>query len=44
MAQSVKSARRELRSVLRERRGATPEEQQRIADILKRAIDEIRSK
>jgi DNA-binding PadR family transcriptional regulator len=42
MAQSVRTARRELRSVLRDRRHASPEEQQRITDILKRAIDEIR--
>lgn len=42
--QDLKSARRELRSVLRERRRAAPEEQQRIAAILKRATDEIRSK
>ena len=44
LAQSVRNARRELRDVLRERRRAAPEEQQRIADILKRAIDDIRSK
>ncbi len=44
MAQSVRAARHELRSLLRERRHASPEEQQRIADILKRAIDEIRGK
>jgi len=42
MAQSVRSARHELRGVLRERRHASPEEQQRIADILCRAIDQIR--
>ncbi len=44
MSQSVRAARRELRSALRDRRHASPEEQQRIADILKRATDEIRSK
>ena len=44
MAQSVRSARHELRGVLRERRHASPEEQQRIADILRRAINEIRGK
>jgi DNA-binding PadR family transcriptional regulator len=44
MAQSVRAARHELRSVLRDRRHASPEEQQRIADILKRATDEIRGK
>ena len=44
MAHSVRSARHELRSVLRERRHASPEEQQRVADILKRAIEEIRGK
>jgi hypothetical protein len=44
MALSVRSARRELRSVLRDRRHASPEEQQRVADILKRAIDEIKGK
>src|ERR1700761_2790653 len=42
--QDLKSARRELRGVLREQRRAAPEEQQRIAAILKRATDEIRSK
>jgi DNA-binding PadR family transcriptional regulator len=44
MGQSIRAARRELRSVLRDRRHASPEEQQRIADILKRATDEIRGK
>ncbi len=44
MAQSVRSARDELRSVLRDRRHASPEEQQRITEILKRATDEIRGK
>jgi DNA-binding PadR family transcriptional regulator len=44
MAQNVRSARHELRRVLRERRHASPEEQQRIADILKRTIDEISAK
>jgi DNA-binding PadR family transcriptional regulator len=44
LAQELKAARRELRSVLRERRRSSPEEQQRIADILKRAIGEIRGK
>ncbi|HEV8015100.1 MAG TPA: PadR family transcriptional regulator [Stellaceae bacterium] len=44
MAQDVRTARRELRSVLRERRRSTPEEQQRIAAILARAVEEIRSK
>jgi DNA-binding PadR family transcriptional regulator len=42
LAPDLKAARRELRSMLRDRRRATPEEQQRIAAILKRAIDEIR--
>lgn len=40
--QNVRAARRELRAVLRERRHAPPEEQQRIAEILKRAADEIK--
>lgn len=44
MTQNVRAARRELRGVLRDRRHASPEEQQRIADILKRATDEIRGK
>jgi DNA-binding PadR family transcriptional regulator len=44
MAQSIRAARLELREVLREKRRAAPEEQQRIAEILKRAISEIRSK
>lgn len=44
MAQSIRAARHELRSVLREKRHATPEEQQRIAEILKRATDQIRGK
>jgi DNA-binding PadR family transcriptional regulator len=44
MAPDVRTARRDLRDVLRERRRASPEEQQRIAAILKRAADEIRSK
>jgi len=42
MTADVKAARHELRSVLRARRRASPEEQQRIAAILKRAADEIR--
>jgi DNA-binding PadR family transcriptional regulator len=44
MTQGVRAMRHELRGLLRERRHASPEEQQRIAEILKRAIDEIRSK
>ena len=44
MAQSVRAARHELRAALREHRHAAPEEQQRIAEILKRAVQEIRSK
>ncbi|HEY3920358.1 MAG TPA: PadR family transcriptional regulator [Stellaceae bacterium] len=44
MGQDIRAARRDLRSVLRERRRSAPEEQQRIAAILKRAADEIRSK
>lgn len=44
LVQDLKAARRELRMVLRERRRAAPDEQQRIAAILKRAADEIRSK
>ncbi|HLI20447.1 MAG TPA: PadR family transcriptional regulator [Stellaceae bacterium] len=44
MAQDLKSARRDLRAALRDRRRAAPEEQQRIAAILKRATEEIRSK
>jgi DNA-binding PadR family transcriptional regulator len=44
MAQDVRAARRDLRAVLRERRRSSSEEQQRIAAILKRAADEIRSK
>ena len=42
MALNVRTARRDLRAALRDRRRATPEEQQRIAEILKRATDEIR--
>lgn len=42
--QDLKAARRELCGLLRERRRAAPEEQQRIAAILKRATDEIRNK
>jgi DNA-binding PadR family transcriptional regulator len=44
LSQDLRMARRELRGLLRERRRAAPEEQQRIAAILKRAVDEIRSK
>jgi DNA-binding PadR family transcriptional regulator len=44
MAHSIRSARHELRGVLRDRRHASPEEQQRVADILKRAIAEIKGK
>jgi DNA-binding PadR family transcriptional regulator len=44
MAQDVRTARRDLRSALREQRRSSPEEQQRIAAILKRAAEEIRSK
>jgi len=44
MAQDLRAARRDLRAVLRERRRSSSEEQQRIAAILKRAADEIRSK
>ena len=44
LAQDLRTARRELRALLRERRRAAPEEQQRIAAILKRAAAEIRSK
>jgi DNA-binding PadR family transcriptional regulator len=44
MTQGVRAMRHELRGLLRERRHASPEEQQRIAEILKRAIDEIRGK
>jgi DNA-binding PadR family transcriptional regulator len=42
LAPDLKAARHELRSLLRDRRKAPLEEQQRIAAILKRAIDEIR--
>lgn len=42
LAQDLRAARRELRSVLHERRRSAPEEQQRIAAILKRAAEEIR--
>ena len=42
MWQGLKAIRHELRSLLRERRRASPEEQQRIAEILKREIGEIR--
>src|SRR6185312_7843146 len=42
LAQDLKAARRELHGLLRDRRRSSPEEQQRIADILKRAIAEIR--
>ncbi len=42
MAPNLRAARRELRSILRELRHAAPEEQRRVADILKRAADEIR--
>jgi DNA-binding PadR family transcriptional regulator len=44
MGQDLRAARRDLRTVLRERRRSSLEEQQRIAAILKRAADEIRSK
>jgi DNA-binding PadR family transcriptional regulator len=44
MGQDLRAARRDLRSALRDRRRSSPEEQQRIAAILKRAADEIRSK
>ena len=44
LAQDLRAARRELRGLLRERRRSSPEEQQRIAAILKRAADEIRGK
>jgi DNA-binding PadR family transcriptional regulator len=44
MAQSIRTARRDLRSALREARRGSPEEQQRIADILIRAAAEIRGK
>jgi DNA-binding PadR family transcriptional regulator len=44
MGQDLRTARRELRMVLRDQRRASPEEQQRIAAILKRAMDEIRGK
>lgn len=44
LAQELRAARRELRSLLRERRRAAPAEQQRIAAILKRAAEEIRGK
>jgi DNA-binding PadR family transcriptional regulator len=44
LAPDLKAARYELRNVLRDRRRASPEEQQRIATILKRATDEIRGK
>lgn len=42
LVQDLKTARRELRAVLRDRRRSSPEEQQRIAAILKHAADEIR--
>jgi DNA-binding PadR family transcriptional regulator len=44
MAQELRAARRELRAMLRERRRSSAEEQQRMAGILKRAAEEIRSK
>jgi DNA-binding PadR family transcriptional regulator len=44
LAQDLRAARHELRGVLRERRRSSPEEQHRIAGILRRAIDEIRGK
>lgn len=44
LSQDLRAARRDLRSVLREQRRASPEEQLRIAAILKRAADEIRGK
>lgn len=44
LVQDLRTARRELRTVLRERRRSPADEQQRIAAILKRAADEIRSK
>jgi DNA-binding PadR family transcriptional regulator len=44
LSQDLRGARRELRAVLRDRRRSSPEEQQRIAAILKRAADDIRSK
>lgn len=42
LGQDLRAARRELRALLRERRRARPEEQQRVAAILKRAAEEIR--
>jgi DNA-binding PadR family transcriptional regulator len=44
LGQDLRAARRDLRAVLRDRRRSSPEEQQRIAAILKRAMDEIRGK
>lgn len=44
LSQDLRAARRDLRAVLREQRRASPEEQLRIAAILKRAADEIRGK
>ncbi len=44
MGQDLRAARRDLRAALRDRRRSAPEEQQRIAAILKRAADDIRSK
>ena len=43
-AAELHEARRELRHALRESRHATPEEQRRIAEVLKRALGEIRGK
>ncbi len=43
-AQSIRAARHELRNALREKRHAGPEEQQRVAAILKRAAEEIAGK
>ena len=42
MGQGVRAVRHELRSLLRDSRHAAPEEQQRIAEILRRAINEIK--
>ena len=43
LAREIKQARRELKAALRDKRGSSPEEAKRIADILLRAAADIRS-
>jgi len=42
LAREIKQARRELKTALRDKRGSSPEEAKRIADILMRAAADIR--